>query len=395
MPLVWNLTAEIKASLGRLNVHTLNDRWRAHGAGHPTEVIESLEKILAMPEVHYESVLGYLELQYLRGGGRGFAQDYHGLYSWLIDTVSSALLLRHLRQVEFIEGGMKHYEGMVTLAEDNPPLWIFSLNHDVLVECIAAHHGIPLSSGFPGEITLPRRNRAGRQVGLLHADVATGEQIEKSALSFFGIGARGINLLKTHGALDIFAFRNGEDLMKIRPLAASVRGVVDALRVANQELLYVDPANGLIPFQPTNEIVYTDHDGQAQFLRRSLMAGAFKFTDRYKQVLPKRLLSHLRSNLNHLARLICVGYSFGDIHINQVLRDWIDFSDTRTITIVSPAPEIPSFLAHVPLQTTVVAASATAYFEQLLKTPPPVSQKVERCFRALTREAQGKAVGFA
>jgi hypothetical protein len=281
------------------------------------------------------------------------------------------------------------------LVEDNSPLWIFSLNHDVLVECIAACYGIPLSSGFPGEIALPRRDRNGNEIGLLLADMATGEQIEKSALSFLGTGTRGINLLKIHGALDIFAFHNGEDLIKMRPLVASPRGIVDALRIANEELICLGPPFGPNAFQPTNEIAYSDRDGQVQFLRRSLMAGAFKFTDRYKQVLPKRLLTHFRSNLNHLTRLICVGYSFGDIHINQVIRDWIDFSETRTITIVSPAPQVPPFLAHVPLQTTVVAADAAEYFEQLLRTPPPDSQKVERCFRALTREAQRKAIGFA
>ena len=64
--------------------------------------------------------------------------------------------------------------------------------------------------------------------------------------------------------------------------------------------------------RPTNEIAYEDKNGILQFLRRSLLAGAFKFDSRHSQVLPLRLLEHFRSNLNYVDVLICIGYGFGD-----------------------------------------------------------------------------------
>jgi hypothetical protein len=397
MPLVWDLTAELKASLARLDVYKLNKRWVAHGAGHPPEAIDKLAALLAMPNVHYESILGNLELQYMRGGGHGIAQNYHGLYAWLAELVSHALLLRHYKRVDFIETGMVHYSGVAKLADDNLPLWVFSLNHDVLVECIAAYFGTPLSSGFGSPITLPRRNKAGEVIGRLTADVLTGEEIEKLPLAFFELNTKGINLLKLHGSLDVFAFRDGQDLLKIRPLEPSVHGVIDALRAANEELSYVEQTPpGMEPWHATNEIIYGDDDGEAQFLRRSLMAGAFKFTDRHKQVLPKRLLAHFRSNLNCLTKLICIGYSFNDIHINQIVRDWIDFHASRSIEIVSPGiKDVPPFLSHLPDQVAIVAASATEYFESCLANPPAQKQKMDRALRALVREAERKIAGFA
>lgn len=40
----------------------------------------------------------------------------------------------------------------------------------------------------------------------------------------------GIYLLKIHGALDVFAFNEGEDLLKLLPNAPGQKGVIDVLR---------------------------------------------------------------------------------------------------------------------------------------------------------------------
>jgi hypothetical protein len=77
-----------------------------------------------------------------------------------------------------------------------------------------------------------------------------------------------------------------------------------------------------------NEISYADDQGVMQFLLRSLLAGAFKFDARGSQVLPKSMLKHFRQNLNFMSTLVCIGYGFGDLHINAVLREWLEFRST-------------------------------------------------------------------
>ena len=44
----------------------------------------------------------------------------------------------------------------------------------------------------------------------------------------------GSNLLKIHGALDIFTFNDGQDLLKLLPDAPGQNGVIDVLRAANR-----------------------------------------------------------------------------------------------------------------------------------------------------------------
>jgi hypothetical protein len=69
-------------------------------------------------------------------------------------------------------------------------------------------------------------------------------------------------------------------------------------------------------------------------VRRSLLAGAHKFDPRRQRVLPPDMLKHFKANLNVASELLVIGYSFGDTHINEVLRDWLEFSDERALHIV-------------------------------------------------------------
>ena len=102
-----------------------------------------------------------------------------------------------------------------------------------------------------------------------------------------------------------------------------------------------------------------------QFLRRSLLSGAYKFDKRHSQVIPNELLEHFQSNLNHLKNLVCIGYGFGDYHINQIVRDWLGFSGDRHLIIVGPqAKQIPEIFLHLATQVELVALDCTSYLDQ-------------------------------
>jgi hypothetical protein len=113
-----------------------------------------------------------------------------------------------------------------------------------------------------------------------------------------------------HGALDVFTFNDGNDLLKLLPDGAEVSDILEALRAVNEELMYLLPGAPGGKVKATNEIAYADDDGVMQFLRRTLLAGAYKFDARQSQTLPKSLLGHFRHNLNFVSNLACIGYSF-------------------------------------------------------------------------------------
>jgi hypothetical protein len=251
------------------------------------------------------------------------------------------------------------------------PLWIFSLNHDVIVEALAARLSIPIHSGFSAAtVTLPRRNTTGKKTGQIRAEVLTRHELEHGAMHFPNPPRSGICLLKIHGALDEFTFNDGQDLLKLLPDAPGEAGVIDALRAANEDLFYLQPGAPGGKAKVTNTITYADDHGEMQFLRRSLLAGAFKFDARSSQDLPMSMLRHFRANLNFVSTLICIGYGFGDQHINFALREWLELSRDRRLEIVSPGvDDVPTALLHLSPQVTYSAMAATDYLDSLRSRP--------------------------
>lgn len=134
----------------------------------------------------------------------------------------------------------RDYSGMLGLAEHGRPLWIFSLNHDLLAEAIADASSVPVYTGVA-----------------FH--VRTKDDLEKHGLHHCNRNEPAINLFKLHGSLDEFAFNDGNDLLKLVPDRGGLVPRVNSLRLVKERIHQ--------PFKATNEIAYLDDDGETQFLR--------------------------------------------------------------------------------------------------------------------------------
>jgi hypothetical protein len=378
MPLVWELTKEIKAWLTPASLREFNGGWREQRSGYPDEVIDDLATVLERDDCHYEAMLGHLETQFLRRGPH--STKYHGLYSWLVELVSVLLTVHHTKNLELIKRLLPRYEGIKSLLATNTPLWVFSLNHGLMIEALAAHFSIPLHSGFVDAwVKLPRRDQTGRKIGEIYAEVLPKTDHEHGSMHFPDPPQQGIYLLKIHGALDVFTFNDGHDLVKLVPGASTVDDIIEVLRAANEDLVYADPSFLGGKARTINEITYADDTGEMQFLRRSLLAGAYKFDTRQLQVLPMGMLNAFRVNLNFVTKLVCIGYGFGDHHINLVMREWLEFSRDRCIEIVNPGiSHVPAFLQHLGPQVNLVSSDTTSYLDReagIIRTPQEALEK--------------------
>lgn len=222
-------------------------------------------------------------------------------------------------------------------------------------------------------------------------------QLAIHSLSFFQPGQEGINLLKIHGSLDEFAFNDGKDLLKLVPTDNSVLGVMSVLRLANDEVRYVDPRwpGGYVI--ATNEIAYEDAKGEMQFLRRTPLAGAHKFDGQSYQTVPHELLTCVGNSLLYISRLVCIGYGFGDYHVNRLIRTWLEGSVDRRLLIVDPSVKrIPTELMHLYPQVELVESQATDYLDNLAGIDRPTSATLERrCGawrRSVGREVADQAI---
>ncbi|MBD8705863.1 hypothetical protein IFT47_04365 [Pseudomonas sp. CFBP 13711] len=387
MPLVWELTTYLKSWLTPEKFRDFNRGWAIQGEGYPSEVVEDFLAAWATPELHYESVLGFLEVQSKRSRN-GFSQHYYGLYSWLVQMISYKLYGDHFRNKEQILKCLDLYQGLEWLTKQNRPLWVFSLNHDSIVETVAAHFNIPVYSGFDRSKTMkfPRRTIDGTICGIVEGETISREVLDKGAMHFPNPAEKGIYLLKIHGALDMFVYNDAGDMVKMIPESQAPADVIDVLRIANEELIYAHPGapGGIV--RASNEIAYADFDGQMNFLRRTLLSGAQKFHEHGTQVLPKSMLKHFKSNLNFLDRLICIGYGFGDHHVNDSIASWLSFSDHRKLEIVGPGvAAVPASLLHLARQVELVDSGATEYLDDIAGIKRSELSNLERRLRQVQR----------
>jgi len=370
MPLRADINAEILAWLSPASLRKLAATWQARGFGYPDEVIEDVARLLDQSSFDYEALLAHMEARYLDDAREGFAQAYHGLYAWLAQVVYLLLYRRQVERRDSYREGLQYFEGIAPLARLNRPLWIFSLNHDVLVECIAALFGIEVNCGFsPATLALPCRNASGAAIATLTAELLTDADLASGKLPFFVPGWPGINLLKLRGALDMFCLGDSRDLIRIKPDDETFDGIIDALQIANEGLLDATLAASLVPdaLAITNKIPYIDAGNQPQVLGRTLRASATRLTDPFPQLHQRRLLEYFRANLGVVDRLVAIGYGMADADVNEILHEWLGVSGHRRLEIVLPGvQEIPPFLLPLSEQVELTPASATTYLERFL-----------------------------
>jgi hypothetical protein len=369
MPVRGEVNAELLAWLNPASLRRLNGTWRARGFGHPDEVIEDVVGRLDPEVFDYEALLKHLEAQYLEDAREGHARAYHWLYAWLAQLVSQILYRHQVERRASFREGLQYFEGLARMAHANRPLWIFSLNHDVLVECIAALFGIEVSCGFScARVMLPCRNAAGRNIATLNAALLTDADMASARLSFFKTGSRGINLLKLHGALDVFTYGDGHDLIRLLPAEETFDAIIDVLQIANEGLLDASLLSRVVPesLAVTNRIPYLDGQNQPRVLGRTLLASAAQLTDRYPQLMQRRWLEYFRAGLAASERLIAIGYGMADEDVNEIVHAWLQASPGRRLEIVAPGIEqVPAVLQKLSGQVELVPVSTTIYMERV------------------------------
>ena len=382
MPLVKELQRDLKRYMTPDKLRSMNLWQRSHHGGVPVEAIEALVTLLDRDDLNYEQIIGNLEVRSHRSNEqKGFSYLRQSMTEW----VYLLLLEWHENNRDFIRRNIGLLDGMKELCHRYSPLWVFSLNQDLIMECFSAYSGIPLSCGFTNEVELlPLRDESGVEIGDLEAWVLPYEQVDRLAHHFFKTGEEGINLVKIHGSLDVFSTQDGKDFLKLIPTSGGVEGVIDTLLTANKNLRPNWPE---VTVRAINEITYADKFGEIQFLRRTPLAGAFKFQEGHSQVIPQQFLTNFESSLRHLSTLICIGYSFGDYHVNGAIRAWLELNGERSLVIVDPhCHRIPDPFLHLAPQVEAIRKSATEYLDSYGGISRSRVDALSRILSAWTRE---------
>ena len=116
----------------------------------------------------------------------------------------------------------------------------------------------------------------------------------------------------------------------------------------------------------------------------ALLAGAYKFAWSGAQEVRHSPLGTFNFTINYVSTLLCVGYGFEDLHINAVVRSWLECSPERALVIVGPdATSVRHPLLHLATQIELVAEATTTYLQR--HTPQPLSP-LEQALKAVRED---------
>ncbi len=374
LPLVSELTREVRDWLTPSKLSDLNEHWKKGGEGRQDQTIDITSKLLTNSELHYEQIIGALEVEIGRTrSNRDLFQDLHHMRSWLVELVSVLLMFRQIKNEEYIKHTLDLYYRFHKFLDVDYPFWIFTSNHDLNIEILANHFNIKYKTGFYDRgMHIPLIKKKDNQHSRIKFDEFDCDKFHQEPLNFMNnINDRGVNLFKIHGALDIFLYDDNKKYLKINfDECRNYREVISLLREVNKLL------ESLPNLKCTNEIAFFDDDKTLQFLRRSVLTGMHKFEDRTEQSIPSEILPLFKTHLGYVDQLYVIGYGFGDIHINRTFREWISRSSDKRLIIVNPGiKNVPDDFKIYVGQTQIIQESFLDFLARETKTPFTASER--------------------
>lgn len=373
MPLIWELTDELRRFLTSNRLEEFNSRWRTRNLGFSDPVIDFVCSLLENNLLHYEHIIGALEVEQRRANSTKLIQDFHGIKIWLLDLIYKLIYARQTKNFNFYGLGLNLSEGITKLISQSFPLWIFSLNHDTMVELMSIKYKIDIKSGFEEyrEIFTAPLSKTFKKIQF---DFISRESIRNNNFQFHKPGEIGINLIKIHGSLDIFAQGDELNLYKLKTSGIDSYSYIKNLISVNEH------TNPFPDTKATNELIYTDANGDIQFLRKTLLSGMHKFSDKQSQTAPFEFLNLFSANINYCNTIIVIGYSFGDSHVNEILLKWLSFSSKRKVRIIDPNAKYPNNFLHLSTQISLERKTFFDFLTELNDKQPSISAKISRKF---------------
>ena len=210
-------------------------------------------------------------------------------------------------------------------------LWIFSLNHDVIIEMLCKDFGINLCIGGKKTSKIPFNNVGSKQTITF---TETDNIYTNLNNLYFAREEKGVNLIKLHGGINEFIYNDEEKRMFFLPLE-------------NQTLEeYLSELEGLLhkphyfyhgrPIHTGGEIVITDDTGEMQFLFPSILSGPKKYSPTINERKGEEKMMFFSNIIENIDELYVIGYSFGDEHINNRIIKAMYLNPNMKIWIVDP-----------------------------------------------------------
>jgi hypothetical protein len=293
-------------------------------------IFEGIDLLLSYEGTNYEELLSNLqELGNVPGKTQSDRDSYHYLFGIFYEIIHQILTL--YQKVSYQELYIKNRSWFSNLRSllSEKETWVFTLNHDLYMECLAIDMEIPLTYGDRSNLILPISNlEMNNEIRFTYSN--------RDELSYRGQGyfknEFGINLVKVHGGLSELLYKDGSMICnQSLSHSSSEELIADFIKIDNMAYYH----NGKkVP--SGKDRVITDPNGELDIICKSMLTGGSKYSLTTNEKEGEEKLKLFDEMLRDIDELTIIGYGFGDRHINYRLSNAMVLNSSLKIRVVDP-----------------------------------------------------------
>jgi hypothetical protein len=364
MPLTFELTEILLEPFNRRSAYglaaTLSSK-NPYSSERPINkkaIREAIDVVLAYKRrsgKNYEALLAEIEeLGHMGGKTQSDRDSYHYVFGYLYELVYGILYAFQLDAFkELYPLNRAHFSSIRNLLGERPT-WVFTLNHDLFLECLAIDEGIPITYGDTSTIVFPVSNLP--QSEMLALTTSARNDLARDGTGWLTNG-QGINCVRVHGGLAELEYRDETLICNPSLHWKSSDQLIKQLSNIDAMGYYHDGRK--VP--SSRDRVVTGPDGTLDIVCRAMLTGGRKYSKTTKPKKGEEKLNLFDEVLRDTENLVVIGYSFGDAHINNRISNAMVLNPRLTVRSVDPkGKKCPAFLEQFDYDFRVRAAYCRA-----------------------------------
>lgn len=293
-------------------------------------ILEGVDLLLEYKGSNYEELLSNLQgLGNTPGENQSDRDSYHYLFGILYEIIHQILTL--YQKVSYQEMYKENREWFSCLRNllSEQETWVFTLNHDLYMECLAIDLNIPITYGDKNSFTFPVSNI--EMDNKIHFTYSNRDELSYKKSGYFK-NDFGINLVKVHGGLSELLYKDGAMICN-QSLSRSCSDELMADFIKIENMAYYHEGKKV---PSGKDRVVTDPNGELEIICKSMLTGGSKYSLTTNHKEGEEKLKLFDEMLNEIDELTIVGYGFGDRHINYRLSNAMVLNSNLKLRIVDP-----------------------------------------------------------
>ncbi len=300
---------------------------------------------------NYEELLA--QLQDLNDDPKKTRSDkdsYHFIFGFLYDVIYAILCAFQAEAYRVLYPKNLQWFSKLENLLSQKETWVFSLNHDILFECLAADLGIAVSYGDVETISFPVSNL--EMMKTISFSCNKRDSYRFDSPGFFK-NTKGVNLVKLHGSLSELEYDDGKIVCNL-PMQRknSFELMMDFQR--GESMAYYHQ-HKKVP--SGRDRIVTNSAGELDIMRKAMLTGGKKYSKTANAKHGEEKLQVFDAALREISQLTIIGYGFGDKHINFRIAHAMARKDDLKVRFIDPANnKIPEFLEPFDYESRVRSA---------------------------------------